>query len=314
MKIYKIIIISFLLTGCFNHLNAQLKSFNEDPGEAGIIYDDIINFMNAFNMLETSQDTVDILQEHYIDKGTPGLKIFIEKYGLTATELAKAIGKNPEDYNALENKLSWLRSQEDSIRLYFKKLKRFINDAVFPPTYYLVGSWKGIGSGSAEGQLITVEKKAADIVDSGLKTLIIHELIHLNQANAIGSLDKYLAIYKDEKSLLAITIREGTAEFFADLVTGRYTQNKARSFVLKNERDLWERFRIDMMGAETKDWMWKKPENPEQPSNVGYVLGALIVEYYYKRSSDVDRATQEILSVTDYEDFLSKSQYSNKFK
>jgi len=293
--------------------NAQVVVSPTNPADAKIVYDDVLNFIQAFEMLEAKSDTVEILQKEYIDKGTPGLIIFIEKYRLTAEKLSKAIQKHPDDYKAVYDKLKWLKTQEDSIRQYFKKFKHFIPNAVFPPTYYLVDIRRGIGSGSVEGQLITIEKEAKRIVDPGLKTHIVHELVHLNQLNAIGSLDKYLAIYNSERSLLAITIREGVAEFFAELITGEYTQNKAYFYTRSHEQELWKQFTKEMYGRETGYWMWRKPGNPEQPRDVGYVLGAFIVEYYYKKSIDINKTVTEILSITDYNAFLKKSGYSKKF-
>ena len=308
-------LIAIMFIACIAaNANAQLAASTENPLDAKIIYKDVVNFINAFNMLDEQSDTVQVLQTHYIDKGTPGLKIFIEKYALTAESLKKALQKNPEDYLALPDKLEWIKSQEDSVRMYFVKLKHFIPKAIYPPTYFLVGRRLGIGSGSIEGQLITIEKKAVDIKDMGLKTHIIHELVHLNQLQSIGSLEKYLAIYNDEKSLLSITIREGVAEFFAKLVTGEYTQNQAEEYVLKNERLLWDRFEKEMLGKDTKDWMWEKPENPDQPRDIAYVLGALIIEYYYTHAPDLDSVVDEVLSITNYEKFLQKTQYIQKFK
>jgi len=265
-------------------------------------------------MLDANSDTVEIFQKEYIDKGTPGLKIFIEKYDLNAKRLGKAVRKNPDDYNALSARLEWLKTKEDSIQQYFQKFKHFIPNAVFPPTYYLVDIRRGIGSGSTEGQLITIEKEAKKIIDPGIITHIIHELVHLNQLKSIGSLDKYLAIYNTEKSLLAITIREGVAEFFAELITGKYTQDEAYFYARSHEQELWEQFRKEMYGKETGDWMWKKPKKPEQPRDIGYVLGALIVEHYYKRSTDINKTVSEILAITDYKSFLEKSGYSKKFE
>ena len=290
-----------------------MASFTQDPTEAKIVYQDINNFIQAFRSLDENSDTVKVFQAEYIEKGTPGLKIFIEKYGLSAEKLTMAIHKNPEDYKAIAAKLAWLKTQEDSIRQYFEKFKQFIPGAVFPPTYYLIDIRRGIGSGSTEGQLITIEKEAKRITDPGLKTHIVHELVHLNQLNAIGSLEKYLAIYNSEKSLLAITIREGIAEFFAELITGKYTQDEAYFYTRSNEKELWIRFEKEMLGKETGDWMWTKPENPDQPRDVGYVFGALIVEHYYKKSLDLNMTVSEILSITDYINFIDKSGYADKF-
>ena len=177
----------------------------------------------------------------------------------------------------------------------------------------MIGRRRGIGSGSIEGQLISIEKQAVDTVDIGIEGHIIHELVHLNQLQAIGSLDKYLAIYNDEKSLLSICIREGVAEFFAELVTGE-GKTEARNYLAKHEMEIWRRFENDMFGVETEDWIWDKSIYPEQPQDIGYVLGAMIVEYYYKHSTNLDEAVDVILSITDYRNFLEISQYSKKFQ
>lgn len=293
-------------------IEANTQNFPRNPNKAEFIYDDIRNFINAYRMLDNRSDTVNILQTEYIDKGTAGLKAFIDKYGFSTETLAKKIQKYPEDYEALGKKLDWLILQEDSIKMSFRKLNQFIPDAIFPPTYYLVGMQRGICSASDVGQLITVEKYAKDVVLKKHRTYIVHELVHMNQVKVIG-IDKYRAIYGKEKSLLALTIREGIAEFFAELVTGSYAQEQNRRFVIQNDSILWYQFQKEMLGTETGDWMWSIPDDPEQPQNIAYVFGAYIVEYYYKHSMDATEAIKNILSVTDYESFIRDVNYSEKF-
>jgi uncharacterized protein YjaZ len=120
-------------------------------------------------------------------------------------------------------------------------------------------------------------------------------------------------LFGPEKNLLGLCIREGTAEFFADLITGRITQDEALPFTLQHERRLWEWFRKEMNGQETGDWMWKKPADPDQPMHVGYVMGYRIVQAYYNNASDKKQAVQEILSVTDFAGLLERSGYALQF-
>ena len=115
-----------------------------------------------------------------------------------------------------------------------------------------------------------------------------------------------------EQSLLAICIREGVAEFFADLVTVE-GKKEALRYLVKNEQEMWRRFQVDMCGSETKDWVWSKPVYEGQPQDIGYVIGSKIIEYYYKHSMYLDEAVREILSITDYKEFLEKKGYINKF-
>ncbi len=293
------------------HLEGVTTDFTTDPMQARIVVADIETFVRVQELLADATDTASVLQAEYLDKGTPGLELFIEKYDLSVQRLHKAIRKHPEKYSSLAEMPAAVLAYEDDIREVFADIKRVIPQAVFPPTYFLVGGYRGIGSGSAEGPLITVEKWSIPI--EGKTTMLAHEMTHIQQVVAVGY-EKYLALFGKEKSLLGLTIREGTAEFFANLIVGDMTQDKAVQYVRDNEQRLWEAFQVDMLGSETGDWMWSKPENPEQPRHVAYVLGAFIVQAYYDRAEDKAQAVTDILSVTDYEAFLEKSGYAEKFE
>ena len=297
-----------VLLAQFDDITTKLT---REPAEAQFIYDDLHHFIKAFAMLDENSDTVAVLQAEYIDKGTPGLKIFIEKYGLPPAKLAKRIKKYSDKYGTLDELPPLLLAEEKSNREAYVKLKSFIPGVVFPPTYYLVETYRGIGSGSVEGSLISVEKWNKPIDHKS--TMLIHELVHFQQVMHVGY-DKYKALFGPEKNLLGLCIREGTAEFFTDLVTGRITQDEALEYVTSHEKELWKEFQIEMAGSETGDWMWQKPADPEQPYHVGYAMGYMIVKAYYEQSDDKAQAVTDILSVTDYPEFLNKSGYAEKFQ
>ncbi|MDX1741646.1 MAG: hypothetical protein R3178_10145, partial [Rhodothermales bacterium] len=81
----------------------------------------------------------------------------------------------------------------------------------------------------------------------------------------------------------------------------------------EREAELWGRFKSEMMGQETGDWMWSQPADPEQPPHIAYYLGARIVKSYYDRAADKAEAVRQILSVTDYPAFLAASGYGEQF-
>ena len=57
------------------------------------------------------------------------------------------------------------------------------------------------------------------------------------------------------------------------------------------------------------DWLWASPADPEQPRDLGYAIGARIVQTYYESARDHGRAAMEIMAITDYPEFLSHSGY-----
>jgi len=291
--------------------SAQMEltdNLTPDPNDAEFVYEDIHNFVRAFEQLASGGDSVAILQAEYFDKGSPGLGAFISRYDLTAERLVRAIREHPDAYAAVGGKVEVLADEVPRYRGAYAEIKRLIPDAAFPPTYFLIGAHRGIGSGSEEGPLVTIEGESVEDIQGKFVTMLVHEMVHMEQVQAIG-LDKYRAIFGPEKSLLALTVREGIAEYYAYEITGRMTQERARAFVLEHEGELWKRFQPDMLGTETGDWMWSRPADPEQPPHIAYVMGARITEAYYANAEDRDRATGEILSVVDYPAFLERSGY-----
>jgi len=151
--LYSFIIGIFLIIGiCFEALAQQgYPDLTKDPNKARFVYDDVQNFIRAINLFTEDADSLAILQTEYFDKGSPGLKEFVEKYQLNTDMLVKAIRKHPEKYGALHNMPKLLSTYSSLTRDEFAKLKSYIPDVVYPPTYFLIGAYRGIGSGSAEG-------------------------------------------------------------------------------------------------------------------------------------------------------------------
>lgn len=279
----------------------------QSPG-IRIVLDDVRNFVRAYGRLDTSPDTLGILQGGYLDSGTPGLAAFLEKFPFTADDMREAIWMNPADYAGLAQRLAWLESMRERVAQASDSLTRLGANGSALPIYLLVGAYNDVASGSQAGALVSVEFGAARPEKINLLPLVVHELTHVHQFSTIG-MERYQTIYNDRKTLLAITLREGIADFLTKLVTGRTTQERAREFLAQNRSRMWEAFVVDMCGVETGDWMWRRPRDPSQPSYVAYALGAEIAEAFYQREPEKPRAVAAMIAIDDYPAFLSASGY-----
>ena len=282
-----------------------------DPDEAQFIYLDAENFVRAMELVSAGADPVTTLEDEYFARATPGLKQMVVKYPFTAGDLAKAIQRYPEEYGRIAGNVALLRSRESDFRAAYRRYKQIAPDTVFAPTYFLVDRHRGIGSGSPDGQLISIESRTEESIGR-METLLIHELVHFQQLVATGP-DEFYAIFGPKKTLLALTIREGTAEFFADYATGRMTQHDAVDYCLEHEHEIWHLFQDRMYERETDGWMWSTPDDPSVPRDLAYVLGSRIVRTYYDRADDKRQAVREILAVTDYPAFIEKCRYGEQF-
>ncbi len=281
-----------------------------NAAEAEFVFEDAHNFLRAMEMVRTGADIVPTLEEEYFAKATAGLRQMVVKYPFTAEELAQAIERHPEKYQHIERNVRLLEARVPEFREAYRRYQEWAPDVVFPPTFFLVDKNRGIGSGSPDGQLISIERRTDESIGH-LENLLLHELTHFQQLRAAGS-DEFYAVFGAKKDLLSLTIREGTAQFIAAKITGRNSKAEARGYVLANETEVWQRFQDQMMSRETGDWMWSQPSDEDQPRDIAYELGALIVEAYYENAPDKQRAIQEIFAVTDCVRFLDESGYGSR--
>jgi len=189
MRLGKTFLCVLIICFCFNYNFAQLTEDRErNPYKTKFVYKDLRNFIKAYKMLTRESDTVVIIQSEYLDKGTLGLKEFIAKYNLTAKRISRAMYRYPESYSNIKNKLKALKAGEKKFsKDSYNKLKQLIPSSEFPPTYYLIGARRGIGSGSVYGPLISIEKDNIDNYYKGDVSTLVHEMVHMQQLRVLYS-------------------------------------------------------------------------------------------------------------------------------
>ena len=291
----------FFALNCFTQPN-----FPQAPKDAQLIYDDLIHYTEAYKELASTTDTIQVLQELYFDRGSDGLREFISRHQLTPKLLKEALAANPERYALLSGFLGNIAEVEEQYRALMHDFDKAIPNAMYPPTYLLVGANRGIGQASQVGQLITVVRPI-DSPDK-LKKIMAHELSHFQQAMAMGG-QQYSALYTKPDNLLGLCLREGGAEFLASLVVNDITQTKALEYLKKNEKRLKEQFLSDLE-AQNKDlWLWASIEQEDYPELIGYAMGYMICKHYYELATEKTEALQDILLMKDGDAFLTASGY-----
>ena len=87
--------------------------------------------------------------------------------------------------------------------------------------------------------MISIEKNThASIREADIEPTLVHEMIHMEQLAAVG--EAYFDIFSgEERTLLALSIREGGATWFAELIAGGSVhKNLARDYCLAHEQEL----------------------------------------------------------------------------
>jgi len=309
MEIYKQIMVSFiLLMLVFGNINKAVSQPNypRDAEQANLIYSDIENFVEAYDQLKHGVDTIAVLNEFYFDKASTGLNEYITRHQLTPILIRSAIRENPAKYEQVSN---FVNSIDDLKPKFIDKLKKFDNilpNAMYAPTYLLVGANRGIAQASKYGQLVTITRVIDD--EEKLMKLIIHELSHFQQAMSIGG-EKYVALYSEPNNMLELCLREGGAEFITSLVLKEITQEKALIYLNKNESELKLKFIKDLKVQDKGFWLWESINQKEYPILLGYAMGYKICKSLYKKAPNKNEAIKKILRIDDANQFLNLSGY-----
>jgi len=297
---------------------SQISRVSKEPHSAKIYTSDISNFYKAFDLaINDSVNAKRIFKREYFSKGTKGLKDFYKTKIKDVDKFAKFVIRHRGFYKSIRNDISNIDDLKKQIYLNFESFKSIYPNAVFPDVYFVIGKFNSNGTISKRGLLIGTEilcRTANTDTENWNKNIlrmsmlrehipitVSHELVHFNQSKM-----------EDGDTLLSKSIREGSAEFIAELISGE-TDGDYSEFN-GEEIKIWNDFRNDKNKSVWNTWdSWQKASN-RRPKNAGYWTGYLICKAYYKQVRNKEKAIKDILSIQDYNDFCEKSKVEEYIK
>ena len=297
--------------------NSGLKTA-EKPSDSKLVTSDIDHFYNAFDLArKDSTNAEKIFNNYYFKRGSKGLNDFYKTKIQSKKKFSEFVLAFEDYYQSIRNDITNLNDLESQIKQNFNDFEKLYPEANFPDVYFLVGKYQSNGTISKNGLLIGTEMLARtpnsdtanwneDILRISMEkkhipVTVSHELVHFNQHKM-----------KDGNTLLWKSIREGSAEFIAELISGE-TDADYRKFKGK-ELEVWNDFKNDKNKSIWSSW---QQESESRPRNAGYWMGYMICKAYYEKNGNKEKVVKDILSIQDYPQFLKESEVEkylqNKF-
>lgn len=288
-------------------------SQNKNPEKIKLITSDLDNFWEAYDKSLPDYKS-NVFDQYYIKKGSPGLKGFMKGRIGNAENLSASINMRPQYYASLREICSKVSTFERPIKSYLVKMKEFYPDAIFPPVYFVIGVMNsggtisrngliigvdmyGLASTMPVGELSTWHKEVLKSINE-IPHIVAHELVHFQQ--------KY-----DGNDLLSACIKEGAADFIAELISGSHINNHVHEFANPKERELWLEFKEKMFMKDFSGWLYSSQEG--RPNDLGYWMGYQITKAYFEKKSNKIEAVRDIMTIKDFKGFLDESGYAEKF-
>lgn len=276
---------------------------------------DIDHFWQAFDALKncrTFADSAASFQTLYLDKATNGLMDFIQARELTAEKFAETVAKNAAYYQSVRGNTYLAKKTEPAIAEVFDRFKALYPNFRPFKVCFAVGIRNTGGTVSNEYVLIGTELTTApdgrdsleEAIIQKIKRIVAHECVHTQQRLHPDS-----AAIKCE--LLYKTLKEGTCDFIAELVSGTIKKNEYGD---KNEGKLWTAFKNELCNQNIAGWLYNAHSVKGKPADLGYYIGYKIAEAYYKNATDKKQAIVDIVEMDDPIRFLEQSKYEQKEK
>jgi len=306
-------IIGYLLI-VFCSITTGSQGQNKDPLATEIVTADLDRFWNALDKAGPDINP-DVLDELYLIPGSKGIKGFTKGRIKNAEYLAGVIKAHTKYYHSIKSSTDSIAGMKDQIRQSLVKLKELYPKAIFPPVYFVIGALSSGGTSSKDGLIIGAEMYGltrttpTEELNDWLLTVIkpVNEVPHIVAHELIHFQQDY-----DGGTLLAASIKEGAADFLAELISGRHINQHVHEFADSKEKELWLEFRAKMNEKDYTGWLYSSVKG--RPNDLGYWMGYKITKAYYDRASDKQAAINEIFHIKDFNKFLDQSGYAKKFE
>ena len=283
-----------------------------------VVTTDIDNFWVAYDSAQTTADSLSqlhFIQTLYVEKGTPGLKAFMEARDYTAPEWVSVIRRYPKFWQSIRPDIISLKSRAEEIAVYIQKFKELYPQLSAAKIYFTVGCLHSggttmdslilIGTEIAAGNPHTDVSEFPDKWLSGVfQSATTSRIVPLNMHEYVHTQQKKTA----PQNLLGIALREGAADFIAELVLGSPMKTNYIDYGKAHEPDLKRSFAAEMFSASTsRRWLWTGTEFRAIP-DLGYFMGYTICGAYYKQTQDKQQAIRDIIEL-DYADTIATENF-----
>lgn len=284
--------------------------------------EDLDRFWSAFDEIQQEpdkQEHLKILESTYLNRGSKGLGAFARLRNCTVGGWLDMISRYPRYLQLIRAKADRLKQDNSVLNghlSHFSSLYPWFSPVNF---WFVIGGFNSggtvVGSHILIGSEITLGDKTMDlseISDPWFKHrclsrekddfifTCIHESVHTQQVTISQQMD-----------LLGSSIREGSADFIAELVTGSLPSYEYMNYGFANHKTVREKFIQQMHSYSCTDWLYNGHNTQGTVADLGYFMGYIICKHFFENSGHAEKAIAEIIRL-DYNDHQAVTDFAER--
>jgi len=270
---------------------------------------DLVNFRTAYDRITATRDTAAqrrLLNEHFIDKASPGQRAMFAARRYTPDEYLLAIRTYPRFWASMRANLANAESHVPAMRDAAQRLRTLYPSMSPADVYFTVGVFRSggtitdgmvlIGSEIALADSATVTDEFPPSLDhlpgvfatnpaTELDYVTVHELVHTVQPGRWGY------------DLLSQAVHEGIAEFVASVAMGVPSPAQSVRYGEAHRDTVRAVFEQELFSPWRDRWIWNDTTGPFPVRDLGYYVGYAMAQRHFAQSNDTARALATMLTL-----------------
>ncbi len=297
LPVVAVAVLPVSLTGCAAGQSAVPTQPATSPS---VVTQDIDRFWTAYDLITAEDDPriqTRILNEYYIDRGSPGLHAMMRARSYRTGEFIQAINEAPLFWNAVRANTMRAKALAPAIETGLGRMRSVYPASEPVPVYFVIGALRAGGTAIDGKLLIGAELAMADSstpvaelmarfphlasyfegspIDN-IVALNLHEWVHTQQRSE-GGVD-----------LLSQALFEGVAEYVSTEAIGMRSRQPAIVFGEANARRVLSAFAGEIGNEDFSGWIWNDRTNDFGTRDLGYYVGYAIAESDVRNGGDPD--------------------------
>lgn len=267
---------------------------------------DVDHFWEVYDLVHASSDSAEqlrLVQEKYINRGSPGLHSLMQVRNYDAAELTEVMLAYPKYWASIRANTLTAAQQATAASAALQKLQALYPKVKPADVYFAMGAFRSGGTYYQQqvllgGEFVFATQQSAieelptrtqaairNYAPTNIPLTVVHEYIHTQQRGFEGI------------SILHSCVAEGVAEFVSTLALGS-PLSPPIVFGKKHQQQVIDTFMREVLrDNDTDNWLYGSNANGLVQNDLGYFIGYAICEAHYQKASNKKEAIAQMMEL-----------------
>ena len=280
---------------------------------SSIVISDIDNYWEAYDLINETTDTtkqLNLLEEHYLSKGSLGLKLLMDASYNTREKFVEAIIRYPKYYDSVRPNTLKLKQISEDLEIAINKFSVIYSEMEEFSIYFTMGAMSGVPPFNdsivvveSELSLIDATANLSEYRGSFKEWMTNHIATNPRENIVFETIRQSVHTQQNKKPYKSFNYRvleqclwEGVAEFVCTKILNMASPSPEIIYGKENQ-DVLKLFEEDLLVGHRTHWFWSNYPSTSPIKGLGKYIGFEIANRHYNIASNKKKAIKDLIEI-----------------